>query len=68
MSISSRNSTPQQKTFDPGAAIRPTELRAISSSMRNVTPVESSSESNQSSSTVQQTSVSNIEPEKLIIF
>uniref|UniRef100_A0A1I8E9T0 DUF4211 domain-containing protein n=1 Tax=Wuchereria bancrofti TaxID=6293 RepID=A0A1I8E9T0_WUCBA len=57
MSVGSRNSTTQQKTFDQDAANRPTELRAVSSSVRNATPVGTPSEVSQSSSsTVQQTS------------
>ncbi|EFO26231.2 hypothetical protein LOAG_02257 [Loa loa] len=56
MSVGSRNSAVQQKMFDPGVANRPTELRTVSSGMRNATPVGTSSEVNQSSSTVQQIS------------
>uniref|UniRef100_A0A8R1TVQ9 DUF4211 domain-containing protein n=1 Tax=Onchocerca volvulus TaxID=6282 RepID=A0A8R1TVQ9_ONCVO len=57
MPVGSRNAAAQQKTFDAGAANRPTELRAVSSGIRNATPIGTSAELNQSSSsTVQQTS------------
>lgn len=61
MPVGSRNAAAQQKTFDAGAANRPTELRAVSSGIRNATPIGTSAELNQSSSsTVQQTSVSSV--------
>uniref|UniRef100_A0A0R3S3L9 DUF4211 domain-containing protein n=1 Tax=Elaeophora elaphi TaxID=1147741 RepID=A0A0R3S3L9_9BILA len=55
MPVSSRNPAVQQKTFDPSTANRSTELRTVPSSVRNTT-VGTSSEVNQNSSTVQQTS------------
>lgn len=61
MPVGSRNSTVQQKMFDPGTANRPTELRTVPSNVRNATPIGTTSEVNQSSSsTVQQTSVSSV--------
>ncbi|KAK6109810.1 hypothetical protein QQG55_37450 [Brugia pahangi] len=56
MSVGSRNSAAQQKHFDQDVANRPTELRTVSSNVRNTTPVGTSEVSQNSSSTVQQTS------------
>ncbi|MCP9266251.1 Proline-rich protein 12 [Dirofilaria immitis] len=56
MPVGSRNSSAEQKTLDAGVANRSTELRAIPSNVRNVTALGTSTEVDQSSSIVQQTS------------
>ncbi|VDK82303.1 unnamed protein product [Litomosoides sigmodontis] len=56
MSVGSRSSAAQQKTFYPDASNRSAEVRTVPLNVRDVTPVGTSSEPSQSSSsTVQQT-------------
>lgn len=61
MSVGSRNSTPQQKTFYPDAANRSAEVRTVPPNGRDAISVGTSSEVNQSSSsTIPQTPVSDV--------